>query len=77
MSKETTRNSVPSKEGTDVPDSSGKDKDGVDDVKEEAEDKKSGAEKAVKEAKVEAKVVKHSVGGKHAQKTAPVRKVLK
>ncbi|MBT6690239.1 50S ribosomal protein L31e [archaeon] len=72
-----TRNSVPSKEGTDVPDSSGKDKDGVDDVKEEAEDKKSGAEKAVKEAKVEAKVVKHSVGGKHAQKTAPVRKVLK
>jgi len=54
-----------------------KDKDGVDDKKEEAEDKKAGTEKAVKGAKVEAKNVQHTASGKHAQKTAPVRKVLK
>jgi ribosomal protein L31E len=53
------------------------DKDGVDDKKEDAEDKKAGTEKAVKEAKVEAKVEKHTAQGKHVQKTAPVRKVLK
>ena len=56
---------------------SDKDKDGVEDKKEEAEDKKAGAEKAAKVAKVETKVEKHTVSGKHAQKVAPVRKVLK
>jgi ribosomal protein L31E len=52
-------------------------KDGVDDKKEEAEDKKAGTEKKEKAAKVETKKVKHTIQGKHAQKTAPVRKVLK
>jgi len=54
-----------------------KDKDGVDDVKEEVEDKKSEAERDAKMAKIETNVEKHSVGGKHAKKTMPVRKVLK
>jgi len=53
------------------------DKDGVDDKKEEKEDKAAGTEKAVKTAKVEAKAQKHTASGKHAAKTAPVRKVLK
>lgn len=54
-----------------------KDKDGVEDEVEEREDKKAGEEKAVKDAKVEAKVSKHTATGKHAQKTAPVRKTLR
>ncbi|MDP7260909.1 MAG: 50S ribosomal protein L31e [archaeon] len=54
-----------------------KDKDGVSDKKEEAEDKKSGAEKAAKVNKAVSKDMKHTAQGKHAQKTMPVRKVLK
>ena len=54
-----------------------KDKDGVDDKVEETEDKKAGAEKAVKVAKVEANVAKHTAQGAHLKKTAPVRKSLK
>ena len=54
-----------------------KDKDGVSDKKEESEDKKAGAEKAAKNAKVKDKALKHTASGKHAQKVAPVRKVLK
>ena len=52
-------------------------KDGVDDKKEEAEDKKAGTEKKEKAAKIETKTEKHTAQGKHAQKTAPVRKILK
>jgi len=54
-----------------------KDKDGVSDKKEESEDEKAGAEKAAKGAKVEAKIEQHTASGKHGQKVAPVRKVLK
>jgi large subunit ribosomal protein L31e len=54
-----------------------KDKDGVEDKKQEDEGKKAGAEKAAKVAKVEVKAEKHTAQGKHAQKTMPVRKVLK
>ncbi|MBT7102611.1 50S ribosomal protein L31e [archaeon] len=54
-----------------------KDKDGVSDKKEEAEDKKSGAEKAAKTNKAVSKEMKHTAQGKHANKSMPVRKVLK
>ena len=54
-----------------------KDKDGVNDKVEEKEDVKSGAEKAAKVQKAEVKTQKHTAQGKHAQKTMPVRKVLK
>jgi large subunit ribosomal protein L31e len=54
-----------------------KDKDGIDDVKEENEDKKAGTENAEKIAKGKTKDLKHTAQGKHAQKVAPVRKVLK
>jgi large subunit ribosomal protein L31e len=54
-----------------------KDKDGVDDKKEEDERKKAGAEKAASIAKEKSKSLKHTAQGKHAQKTMPVRKVLK
>jgi len=54
-----------------------KDKDGVDDKKEEDERKKAGAEKAASAAKEKSKSLKHTAQGKHAQKTMPVRKVLK
>ncbi len=54
-----------------------KDKDGVNDKVEEKEDAKSGAEKAAKVQKAEVKTQKHTAQGKHAQKTMPVRKVLK
>ncbi len=56
---------------------SDKNKDGINDKKEEIEDEKAGAEKAAKVAKVETKIEKHTVQGKHSQKVAPVRKVLK
>lgn len=54
-----------------------KDKDGVNDKVEEKEDAKAGAEKAAKVQKTEVKTQKHTAQGKHAQKTMPVRKVLK
>ena len=54
-----------------------KDKDGVDDKKEEEERRKAGAEKAASAAKEKSKNLKHTAQGKHAQKTMPVRKVLK
>ncbi len=54
-----------------------KNKDGVDDKTEEKEDAKAGAEKAAKSEKAAVKVKKHTAQGKHAQKTMPVRKVLK
>ncbi len=47
-----------------------KNKDGVDDAKEEKEDAKSEAEKDAKNAKVEAKVEKRSAKGEHKQKKA-------
>jgi ribosomal protein L31E len=53
------------------------DKDGVEDAKEEKEDVKAGAESDAKFAKADVKAEKHTAQGKHAQKTAPVRKVLK
>ena len=46
------------------------DKDGVDDKKEEAEDKAAGTEKAAKTAKVETKTEEHSAKGEHKQKIA-------
>lgn len=54
-----------------------KDKDGVNDKVEEKEDAKSGAEKAAKVQEAEIKVQRHTAQGKHAQKTMPIRKVLK
>jgi len=54
-----------------------KDKDGVEDKKGEDEGKKAGAEKAASVAKEKSKTLKHTAQGKHAQKTMPVRKVLK
>ncbi len=54
-----------------------KDKDGVDDKKEEDERKKAGAEKAASVAKEKNRDLKRTAQGKHAQKTVPVRKVLK
>jgi len=54
-----------------------KDKDGVEDKVEEKEDVKSGAEKAAKVSKSEAKGIKHTAQGKHMKKSMPVRKALK
>lgn len=54
-----------------------KDKDGIEDKKEEAEDRKSGSLIEAKEQKSLAKAEKHTAAGVHKQKTAPVRKTLK
>lgn len=64
----------PAKKDKEVAD---KDKDGVADEKQEEEDKKAGAEMAASVAKGAEKEMKRTASGKHAQKTAPVRKVLK
>jgi len=53
------------------------DKDGVADKVEEKEGVKAGSEKAAKTSKAAVKTEKHTAQGKHAQKTMPVRKVLK
>ena len=54
-----------------------KNKDGVADKVEEDENKKSGAIKEAKEQKAIAKDLKHTKGGAHKGKTAPVRKTLR
>jgi len=54
-----------------------KDKDGVADKVEEDENRKSGAIKEAQEQKAAAKDLKHTKGGAHKAKTAPVRKTLR
>lgn len=54
-----------------------KDRDGVEDKKEEAEDRKAASEKAVKDTQTKIKETKHSTKAFHEKKTMPVRKSLK
>ena len=54
-----------------------KDKDGVADKVEESEDKKSGSIKEAETQKAAAKDLKHTAGGAHKGKTAPIRKTLR